>query len=114
MKGTEVADYDDSGGSVTWSYILRAFVGLFGGLVVGALLGALALILLVGPGNYVHNLNDPQDRFGISGSPSHGSFTGALTFVFAFYGAVVGGPLGFIAGLFTALGKSLAGARRLR
>ncbi|HVF42551.1 MAG TPA: hypothetical protein VM936_06055 [Pyrinomonadaceae bacterium] len=109
-----MGDYDDSRGSVTWSYILRAFVGLFAGVVVGALLGALALILLVGPGDYVHNLNDPRDRFGISGSPSDGSFTGALTFVFAFWGAVVGGPLGFIAGLFTALGKSLARARSPR
>jgi hypothetical protein len=106
-----MAYHYDSIGSVVWSYILRAFVGLFAGAAVGALLGALALIVLVGPGQYVRNLSDPQDRFTISGSPSDGSFTAAMTFVFAFWGAVAGGPLGFIAGLFTALGKSLAGTR---
>ena len=114
MKGKGMADYDESSDNVTWSYVLRGLVGLLVGGIVGALLGALVLILLVGPGDYVHNLNDPKDRFGISGSPSDGSFTGAMTFVFAFWGAVVGGPLGFIAGLFTALGKSLARVRRLR
>ena len=109
-----MADYDKSSGNVIWSYILRALVGLLGGVVVGALLGALVLILLMGPGNYMHSLNDNRPAGIISGSETEASFTVAVTFLFAFWGAVVGGPLGFIAGLFPFLGKSLARVKRLR
>jgi len=89
-------------------------VGLFAGGAAGALLGAVIPILLVGPGEYVRSLGDNRPAGIVSGSGTESGFTLMVTFVFAFWGAVVGGPFGLIAGLFTARRKLSAEAEKLR
>lgn len=107
-----MAEEGESTKSTTLSYILRGFLGLFLGAVIGAAIGAAVLILLHGWGDYTRALGSNRPAGIISATGTESSFVRALTFAFAFWGAVIGAPLGFIAGLFTALGKQLASPRR--
>ena len=82
-------------------YVLRSLVGLSAGGVAGALSGALVLILLVGPAEYVRSLVDK--RPGLIAEAWF--FTLTTTLVFAFWGAAVGALSGLVAGLLTASRK---------
>jgi hypothetical protein len=94
-------DYAESSGAAGRGYILRSVVGFFAGGAGGALLGAAVFILLVGPREYTRGLGDDSLTGIISAGGTHSDFTRAMTYAFACCGAVVGAPLGFIAGLFT-------------
>jgi hypothetical protein len=103
-----MADYEGSSESAVGRYVLKSLAGLFIGGVGGALLGAVVLILLVGPGDYARSVGSNRPAGIISGSGTESGFTLAITYVFAVWGAIIGGALGFSAGLFMA-GKAPGG-----